>query len=127
MTRLLIVENDRALRTMLCWELEELGYEVTATANCREAFIASEKSSFELALLDYNLPDGVGTSVIRHLQRNHPGLPVVLYSGRDLSGVAAQEFCQERCHCISKPVKAQVLHSLFHRLLSDRMDVAGRE
>jgi DNA-binding NtrC family response regulator len=118
MTRLLIVEDDRALRQMLSWELEELGYEVTAAASCGEAFTASESSDFELALLDYNLPDGVGTSVIRHLQHIHPGLPVVLCSGRDLSEVATDEIRQGGCLFISKPVKAWALHALFNRILS---------
>lgn len=40
----------------------------------------------------FGLHDGVGTSVIRHLQRNHPGLPMVLYSGRDLSDISTGDF-----------------------------------
>ena len=74
--KLLITEDDKSLLCMMCWEFEELGYQVTTATSCGEAFDAISESRFDLALLDYNLPDGVGTELMKELHRVQLGLPV---------------------------------------------------
>jgi len=116
--KLLITEDDKSLLCMMCWEFEELGYRVTTAASCGEALDAISGSRFDLALLDYNLPDGVGTELMQELHRLQPGLPVILYSGLASGGKASEA---ERCGAsrfVAKPVEARTLHTIFNAILS---------
>ncbi len=116
--KLLITEDDKSLLYMMCWEFEELGYKVTTAANCSEALDAISESQFDLALLDYNLPDGVGTELMQELHRLQPGLPIILYSGLASGGKASEA---ERCGAsrfVAKPVEARALHAMFNAILS---------
>jgi len=73
------------LRQMLVWEFEELGYRVSAATRCNEALTLTEAHHFDLALLDYNLPDGIGTELMEKLYLRYPKLPIILYSGQQFS------------------------------------------
>ena len=115
--KLLITEDDKSLLCMMCWEFEELGYQVTTAASCGEAMDAISASLFDLALLDYNLPDGVGTELMQELHRLQPGLPIILYSGLASGGKASEA---ERCGAsrfVAKPVEARTLHAIFNAIL----------
>jgi DNA-binding response OmpR family regulator len=81
-TNVLIVEDDSALQQMLTWELEDLGYRVTAVGSCREALDRTKTHGFDLVLLDYCLPDGNGVELLRTLRRRAPTMPVVMNSGQ---------------------------------------------
>jgi len=114
--RLLITEDDSPLRLMLTWEFEELGYQVTSAASCAEA-LAVIDHGFDRALLDYNLPDGVGTELLQQLRQHCPELQVLVCSGRGTAERAAIARACGACGFINKPVTAQGLHRRFRELL----------
>ena len=105
------------MRQMLVWDFEELGYRVSAAACCNEALALAEDHSFDLALLDYNLPDGIGTELMKKLHHRFPKLPIILYSGRASDGKARDAEKGGACCFVSKPVGALALHRLFNRVL----------
>jgi len=115
--RLLIAEDDRALLQMLTWEFEDMGYLVTPASCCREAVQASADIHFDLALLDFDLPDGVGIELMDRLHRQWPELPVVLYSGRATAEDTAHALQRGACRFVCKPVASRALHDIFERLL----------
>ena len=115
--RLLITEDDPALLQMLTWEFEEMGYLVTPSCCCREALRASADTRFDLALLDFDLPDGIGIELMEKLHRQSPEMPVVLYSGRATAAAAEAALQRGACRFVCKPVASQALHDMFERLL----------
>ncbi|WP_052761222.1 response regulator [Sedimenticola thiotaurini] len=106
---LLIVEDNRALRQMLTWEFEELGYRVTATDCCSAALAAARAEKMDLGLLDHNLPDGCGMDLVSQLQAINPDMQVILSSGY----LNSEECDRALCHFEPKPVSARKLHRLF--------------
>jgi len=118
--RLLIVEDDAPLRQMLTWELEDLGYAVTAVGSCREALALISRSGFDLALLDYGLPDGNGIELMEQLHSRWPELSVVLNSGQ--AGADSKTRALERgaVSFVTKPTASARLHRLFQSALADR-------
>ncbi len=121
MTRhLLIAEDDASLRQMLEWEFQDLGYEVTVSGCCSETRMVSLEQHFDVALLDYNLPDGLGTDLVAALHDQSPELPIVIYSGRDsacrmqLQSAAIHGICR----FVAKPIGARALHRIFDDLLT---------
>lgn len=65
MEQILIVEDDRDLNRGLCTALREEGRRLTACLNVREAMDQLLVAAPSLVLLDSNLPDGSGLSVLR--------------------------------------------------------------
>ena len=111
--RLLIVEDDLPLRRMLTWEFEDLGYRVCASACCSEAIAAVKSRTFDLALLDYNLPDGIGLDLLTLLRQQNPKLPVILCSGMVSESNLKQTLLFEKVSFASKPITAENLHERF--------------
>ncbi len=65
--RILVVDDDRLIRSAIAERLERRGYEVAVAGSLAEARAAVAKSSPDIALLDIRLPDGVGTDLLREL------------------------------------------------------------
>ena len=47
--------------------------------------------SYDAVLVDYDLPDGKGTAVVRHVRATHPQLPIVAVSSHDRGNAALLE------------------------------------
>lgn len=94
-----------------------MGYRVITATSCLGAINAAGSHKVDLVLLDYNLPDGVGTDLLRTLRLETPDLPVVMCSGR-ASGCMAAEVGELGAACfVAKPVTATTLHEIFRNLL----------
>jgi DNA-binding NtrC family response regulator len=76
--KLLLAEDDRAVRITVRDALEEAGYAVTACANGADAFAALERDPFDLVLTDVRLPGVDGLTLFRRTRRNQPEAAVVL-------------------------------------------------
>lgn len=113
--KLLIVDDDRSLRTILGWGFEDMGYRVWTAADCREAMTTAARVAFDCALLDYRLPDGNGHRLSSELQRRQPGLMVVLMSAD--RGAAVAEINDEPAAAafVEKPVLPTRLDAFFNR------------
>jgi len=116
--KILIVEDDSALQQMLTWELEELGYAVTAVGNCRGTRALWSRRRFDLALLDYQLPDGNGIELMAELRMRQPGLPVIMSSGMGCTDTAARALRSGAWRFVPKPASVALLHRLFQNALS---------
>ena len=68
MYRILIVEDDPSIAAGLSYALEKEGYFVTQCRSVAEAFEVSEAVHFDLAVLDMQLPDGLGKEIGQKLQ-----------------------------------------------------------
>jgi two-component system, OmpR family, KDP operon response regulator KdpE len=79
--RILIVEDEPALRRALQINLRARGYDVASASTGREALAEATRHPPEAVLLDLGLPDADGTEVIRDL-REWSAAPVIVLSGR---------------------------------------------
>src|SRR5436309_2925726 len=78
----LIVDCDRAIRTLIQCLLEREGYSVLATGSGEAALAIFRQyhASIGLLLTDVNIPDVSGPELARHLQQLKPELPVLCVS-----------------------------------------------
>ena len=77
MARILVVEDELALRRVITLNLVRRGYTVAEADSVVTANEACQASSepFDLILLDINLPDQTGWDVLRYLETCVPSLP----------------------------------------------------
>lgn len=80
-TRILVVEDDGALRTLTTRNLREHGFEVSAVATGAELWVLLESERFDLIMLDIMLPGINGFDILRRLRRTLD-VPVIFVSAR---------------------------------------------
>jgi two-component system chemotaxis response regulator CheY len=72
MATALVVDDSRAIRTILSKTLRELGFEVREAGNGIEALevIQAEKAGVTLILIDWNMPEMNGLDLLKRLRQN---------------------------------------------------------
>ena len=68
--KILIAEDDRDSRELLCWMLEKLGYQVVATSNGKEAWEAFRRGRFRLVISDVLMPEIDGLELCRRIRKH---------------------------------------------------------
>jgi two-component system KDP operon response regulator KdpE len=101
--RLLVVEDDDALRETLAHTLGTICRDVRAVGTLAEAFRETAQTQPDLILLDLGLPDGDGADLVTRL-RTATDVPVIVLSGRDheddkvaLLDAGADDFLTKPC------------------------------
>jgi DNA-binding response OmpR family regulator len=79
--KILIIDDDKDLSMIISDMLNDYGYEVTLSPDSETAFELLKNNSFQLILLDINLPDAIGFDVCRELRRIS-SVPVIFASAR---------------------------------------------
>ena len=79
--RVLVVEDDREIRSLLQSSLGVEGFEVQTAVSVSEAAALLQHSLPDLVLLDLGLPDGDGIDLVRQVRRQH-SLPLLVVSAR---------------------------------------------
>jgi two-component system KDP operon response regulator KdpE len=79
--RVLVVEDDREIRSLLHSSLGVEGFEVQTAVSVSEAAAMLEHSLPDLVLLDLGLPDGDGIDLVRRVRRQY-SLPILVISAR---------------------------------------------
>jgi two-component system, OmpR family, response regulator len=75
---ILIVDDDREIRSLLSRYLAEQGMRVTVAADRKECEAMIVASRPDLVVLDVMLPDGSGLDICRMLRERHPTLAIIL-------------------------------------------------
>jgi DNA-binding response OmpR family regulator len=81
--RLLIVEDNIELAQLVAAGLAAAGYETDVVGSVGEARDAVRSVKYAAMILDLNLPDGDGLSVLLELRRRMDPLPVLVLTARD--------------------------------------------
>lgn len=79
--RLLVVEDDRAIRAMMQSSLAVEGFEVQTAVSLSEARALLQHSPPDVVVLDLGLPDGDGVELVQHIRKQY-SLPILIVSAR---------------------------------------------
>jgi DNA-binding NtrC family response regulator len=82
--RLMIVDDDERLASVIARLLESQGYDTTPFSSQREAIDAlrAEPGRFELVLTDLTMPQMSLSSFVSELREISPGMPIIVSTGR---------------------------------------------
>lgn len=81
-TRILVVDDEKAITDLVGIYLKNEGYEVTLCYTGADAAHAIMSTEFDLAVLDIMLPDIDGFELLRAIRRDHT-YPVIMLTARD--------------------------------------------
>ncbi|MBC5831422.1 DNA-binding response regulator PhoB [Vibrio metschnikovii] len=82
--RILVVEDEAPIREMLCFVLEQKGYQAVEAEDYDSAVTKLVEPFPDLVLLDWMLPGGSGINFIKHMKREEltRNIPVVMLTAR---------------------------------------------
>ena len=131
MSRILVMDDDVQVQSMLRGALEDEGYEVTVASNGKEGMQYWEKDHFDLVITDLLMPEKEGLETIRDLRKKSPLTRIIAVSGgfRD-SGIdvlkLARNFGASRT--FGKPVSLpDFLHSVRELLEASKDEGGAKE
>lgn len=101
MARILVAEDDGAVRQLVVRIIESRGHEVTAVVDGAFALEALARENFDLLVTDIVMPRLDGIALSLKLAKTHPNLPILMMTG----------YAMER-------QRAHDLEVLVHRVLS---------
>ena len=78
MSKILVVEDEVQIRTLLSRMLELEGYEVCQAGDCRTALKQLEFQSPDVVLCDVFLPDGNGVDLVSSVKKTAPNVEIIL-------------------------------------------------
>ena len=106
--RILIVDDEAALQNMVKEILAQAGYETASALTCAQALERFQAAPPDAVLLDVNLPDGDGFSLLGKLRENRD-VPVLFLSARDEDADRLQGLGLGADDYITKPFLPQEL------------------
>jgi signal transduction histidine kinase len=107
--RILVIEDEEAIRRFLDTALTRLGHRPTITADPAEGLSAFKEEHFDLVLTDFGLPGMNGEEVARAVHRESPQTPVILLTGWSNQLKAEAKPMEGVRRLIGKPVTLQIL------------------
>jgi DNA-binding response OmpR family regulator len=79
--RILLVDDEQSIQTLLSYPLRKDGYHVTSALDGSEALQRFEEGRFDLVILDLMLPRLDGVEVCRHL-RSRSQVPIIMLTAK---------------------------------------------
>jgi signal transduction histidine kinase/DNA-binding response OmpR family regulator len=115
----LLVDDNRLVRSSLVMMLEDLGYEVIEAENAQQALAALDAAArIDAALVDVRLPDMDGVELAGKLRQISPDLKLVMVSGQPVGSGALARIPGPPVGMLLKPFNVMQLEELLYESLS---------
>jgi len=118
--RVLVVDDDRAVRTVLQVNLTKHGMHVTLTQSPDEALDSLRAFPFDVVLTDVRMPGGTGIELLEKVRQGWPDVPVVIMTGYGSVQDAVTAMKLGATDYIIKPIAKDELIVLLERALEQR-------
>lgn len=122
MTKILLLEDDTMIASGLMYALTNEGYDVIHCPNVAFALKETDTQSFELAILDMQLPDGNGFEVSRKLKTM--GTPIIFLTIVDDETQIVKAFEEGADDYVTKPFRIRELLARVKRTLQKQQGTA---
>lgn len=119
--RVLVVDDEASLRTSLFRIFDRKGFQVVTAGRIEEAkaFTPTEQP-LDLAIIDLNLPDGDGMTLMASIKETHPQCEVIILTGHGSIELAIKATQGGAFHFLTKPFQLEELNSLAEKALTHR-------
>jgi PAS domain S-box-containing protein len=122
--RVLVAEDNAVNQRLTMRLLEKRGHQVTLTTNGRQAVEALANQTFDLVLMDVQMPEMDGfeaTAAIREMERyNGAHLPIIALTAHAMKGDRERCLIAGMDGYLSKPIRPQELDEVLEKYLAPR-------
>ena len=124
--KLLVIDDEPAIRRFLRTSLTPHGYEVVEAATGAEGLLRLQEDQPDLVLLDLGLPDVDGIDLLREI-RAGSAVPIVVLSVRNDDGAKVTALDLGASDYVTKPFSLPELMARLRAALRHQLSQAGRE
>ena len=118
--RILVVDDETPVRTMIAAALERQGFDIDLASGGREALEALELNTFNLVLTDIVMQDVNGIALLESIHALQPNLPVVMVTAVHDISVAIDSMRRGAYDYLLKPFEQDQLLNTVERALNHR-------
>ncbi len=118
--KILVVDDDLAMREMLTSMFSEEGYEADCAASADEAIERSRDEEFDAVLSDIKMPGRSGIDLVAALRELRPETPVVLMTAFGTIDSAVEAMRAGALDYVTKPFEPEVVLCAMERALERR-------
>ncbi len=112
-TRILLVDDDKLIQASIAKNLNLYGYEVIVASDGKSALEQYRKESPDVVLLDINLPDVGGFSVLKAIRKENPDAEVIFITGEGDMNLVIEALRSGVSDFVPKPLSIGVLRSVL--------------
>jgi two-component system response regulator PilR (NtrC family) len=123
----LIVDDEPDIRELLDITLSRMGLETHCAATLAEAQAMLGECKLDLCLTDMKLPDGNGISLVEHIQREYPNIPVAMITAHGSVETAITALKAGAFDFLNKPIALDNLRNLVSTALQLEGDTQKTE
>ena len=115
--RILVIDDDEVIRETLAMAIELEGYYVDKAENGKEAIEKSKSNFYNIAIVDWRLPDIEGTKLLGQLKETTPKMFKIMLTGYPSMQNAVEAVNNRADAFLMKPVDFDVLLGKIDELL----------
>jgi DNA-binding NtrC family response regulator len=115
--RILIVDDDEAIRELLKEFFQGLGYEMTSAANGSEALTVINQHDFDCIISDHIMPDMNGLELLEQIRELGKKVPFLMITGYPTIETAVEVMKRGAYDYITKPLQLEDVRIKIERAL----------
>lgn len=120
MAKILILEDDTTFAQLLKGFLSRQNYEVTHVTQIKDSIKLIDRHEFDLFLIDYRLPDGIGLELITHARGLGLSTPIIVMTSFNDVRTAVKSIQLGAFDYITKPVNPEELMMVIKSCLEKK-------
>ena len=120
--KVLLVDDDEAIREVLSLSIADLGYDVETAPGGREALELCATFKPSIVLTDIKMPGMDGIELLSRVKALDPEIEVIMISGHGDMELAIESLKRQALDFLTKPVRDELLTAALHRA-ADRVSM----
>jgi len=127
MARILLIDDDQAVRSVMCLTLAHFGHTVTEARNGREGIKLFDQIDVDLLITDIVMPEADGLEVLMEVAKRRPTLRIIAISGGGRQNAGDHLHVAKllgATNVLAKPFSTEALLAAVNEALAGRSDGA---
>ena len=125
--RILVVEDDEEMRSLLKDFFEEEGFEIDSVSNGSEAFRILVRELFDLVITDIRMPGLTGLDILPGIKKLQPEAPIIVITAFGSEEVHRRAIERGATAYLEKPLHFHELKTMIHEIISSKAKNRGDE
>jgi len=125
--RILVVEDDEEMRSLLKDFIEAEGFEMDSVSNGSEAFRILVRELFDLVITDIRMPGLTGLDILPGIKKLQPEAPIIVITAFGSEEVHRRAIERGATAYLEKPLHFHELKTMIHEIISSEAKNRGDE
>lgn len=123
--RILIIEDDEEMRSLLKDSVEEEGFEADSVSNGSDGLRKLVKEPFNLIITDIRMPGLTGLDILPGIKKLQPEVPVIVITAFGSEEVYCRSIERGAAGYLEKPIRTNKLKTLIHEMVFSKEKMTG--